>query len=43
MEEAILRAEMYAYFFIDRESALKMGREMREHLKNFNVDVKTER
>jgi hypothetical protein len=27
---------MYAYFFIDRESALKMGKEMRDQLKNLN-------
>ncbi|MBO8181410.1 MAG: hypothetical protein H0Z28_01290 [Archaeoglobus sp.] len=33
IEEALSRAEMYAYFFINKDSALKMGREMRELLK----------
>ncbi len=34
IEDAILRAEMYTRFFIDKETAIKMGKEMRQVIKN---------
>ncbi|RLI84249.1 hypothetical protein DRP07_01635 [Archaeoglobales archaeon] len=37
IEEAINRAEIYSYFFIDKESASKMGKEMREIVRAYKI------
>ncbi len=38
-EDAVLRAERYTYFFIDKKTAMEMGREMRETIRNLRTKV----